>query len=353
MTKYDKPFKDVDAQLELLESERGLKLGSDRNLSRNYLLEIGYYNIINGYGEQFEEKSGVQKHYKPGTTFVDIFKQYNLDQVLARTTIPDLLNIEQKLGTLLSYFIAENYGVNHYKSSDPKNLWPSDKSYLDESNYNFKNNSKNIIEQLYIEIDDAKNNPLSYYRDKKNHIPPWILLSNIEFGKLTRLFQILKPDLKLKICIQILPKKFNQVNIDHTIVSNMFQIFELVRSFRNQFAHNSRFCFTKFSNFSSTISIRNGINFRPLLTNQESFNGMGKGDLYNLLIIIILFCGGYKEAVARINIYKQIIEEQFSNIQEPTTSNFDINGYNSFITSSGLSSDFDKRLKDFAYYLYK
>lgn len=350
---YDKPFKDLDEQLKLLELDRGLDLGPDKTLSGKYLLEIGYYSIINGYGEQFEDTSEEQKHYIAGTTFLDIFKQYNLDQALARAMIPGLLNIEQKLGTLLSYFIAESYGVNHYKSDDPKNLWPSDKSYLDESNYNFSNNSRGIIAELYDAIDDAKDNPLAYYRDEKNHIPPWILFSNIEFGKLTRMFKLLTPDLKLKICTKLLPKKFNQINTSHTIVTNMFQIFELVRSFRNQFAHNSRFCFTKFKRLSSTISIRNSLNFYPLISNSESFSGAGKGDLYNLLIIIILFSDGYEEAEVRIKLYDKIIKNQFNNNKNTTESSFDQKGYDAFIKSSGLPSNFNKRLIDFAYYLYK
>lgn len=75
--------------------------------------------------------------------------------------------------------------------------------------------------------------------------------------------------------------------------------------------------------------------------------------MYNLLIIIILFSGGYEEAEVRINLYDQFIKNQFNNNKNPTDSSFDQKGYDAFIKSSGLPSNFNKRLIDFAYYLYK
>ncbi|MEN2370074.1 Abi family protein [Leuconostoc lactis] len=350
--KYDKPFKSLSDQISLLETNRSLDLENNAEDVQGYLLNVGYYNIINGYGEEFEDSDQHPKVYKSGTTFSDIYRQYITDQSLARAVVPDLLKIEQKLDTLLGYYIAENFGVNHYSSDDPKNIWPNDKSYLAKERYNLSNSSYASVSKLYDVIKEAKNTPLAYYRDHKNHIPPWILFASTEFGTINRYFKVLPYEIKVKLTNQLLPPQYTDIGRDDLLLKGMFNYLEIIRLFRNQFAHNSRFSFTKFVDYGLGKQFKNRVESEFLYSTAEYKSGMGKGDLYSLFIILVLFSDNYEKAAVQINYYSDTIFDQFIDVDDNGIERTDTKGLQAFLKSSNLPNNFNNRLIEFAKKLY-
>ncbi|MBZ5969509.1 Abi family protein [Leuconostoc gasicomitatum] len=348
MKKYDKPFKSLDDQLSLLHDKRHLDLEGNEEEIKKYLLSVGYYNIINGYGEQFEINQKESKIYKDNSTFSDIFKQYVADQAIARAVVPDLLKIEQKLDSLLGYFVAKAFGVNHFAYGDLNNPWPDDKSYLDRNNYNLSNGPYSSVEKMYEVIEEAHGNPLAYYRDHANHIPPWILFSATEFGTVNRYYTALPYEMKLNVANYMFPKKYNNLKADNILMRSMFNYLEIVRLFRNQFAHNSRFSFSKFVDFALGKKFRDYFKADFLFSAQEYKSGNGKGDLYNLFIILVLFADNYSKAAVQIEYYTNTISSQFVYFDEFGSQHTDEKGLSAFITSSNLPENFNKRLLRFA-----
>lgn len=351
--KYDKPFKSISDQLSILRDERHLDLEDNEPEIANYLLNVGYYNIINGYGEQYEDLDVEGKVYKDSTSFSDIYRLFIADQTIARSIVPDLLRIEKTIDTLLGYFIADEFGVNHFHEDDPENPWPDDKSYLAKENYNLSNYPYSSVTKLYDVISEAKNSPLSYYRDNKNHIPPWILFDCTEFGTINRYFRVLPYKLKLRITNQLLPPICQNLAADDFIMKSMFNYLEIIRNFRNQFAHNSRFSFSLFSNFAIGKKFKTYFDADFLFTPEEYRLGLAKGDLYNLFIVLILFAQNYPQAKAQIEYYKEIIMYQFIDITESNQQTINQKGLNSFYLASNLPNDFDIRLEKFAKIIYE
>ncbi|MGO1302277.1 MAG: Abi family protein [Leuconostoc mesenteroides] len=350
--KYDKPFKSLSDQLKLLKLDRNLDLEDNEPEIALYLLNNGYYNIINGYGEQYEDPNQPGKKYKESTTFSDIYKLYIADQIIARSIFPDLLKVEKTLDTLLGYYVAEAFGVNNFSADDPKNPWPTDKSYLDKENYNLSNFPYSSVTKLYDVIEEAKGTPLAYYRDHKNHIPPWILFDSTEFGTINRYFKVLPPKIKLKITNQLLPPTLQNIAPDGLIMKSMFNYFEVIRQFRNQFAHNSRFSFSSFPDCSIGKKFREHFAADFLFTDAEYKSGNGKGDLYNLFIVLILFAKTFQQAEAQIEYYKETIFYQFKTISASGAMVNDEKALRSFLIASKLPTDFDVRLLKFAKLIY-
>lgn len=349
----EKPFTDIDEQIRIL-AGRDLIISNDRS-TFSILEKYGYYKIINGYGEQFEVKqSNNEKRYIEGTTFEDIFIQYSLDRTFSRILIPDLLSIEQKLKTVLGHVVAKNFGVYHQirsnvpgkpivltPSSWPIDLYPT--SYLDKRNYDTNNNPYSNVEALFEVISDTKRDPLAYYRDNRSHIPPWILFDALEFGKLNRYFKSLKSDTKIEVITQFLGTKNLTVDTDAYLYQNFFGFMELIRQYRNAFAHNSRFIASKFTDNSLSQKFRNYLGTPELFTKDEYKSGVGKGDLFSLLILLTVFSDDKWNAKNRIEYYEKHLNSFFENIETSLSVSSD-KAREAFIAASGLPDDYAVRL---------
>lgn len=83
----------------------------------------------------------------------------------------------------------------------------------------------------------CKDNPTKYYRENKNHIPPWILTQNLYFGTNIQLYSIQKSNIKTAIVQKMVPIKENE-NLDAK--KELFScLTEILRQFRNTAAHFS------------------------------------------------------------------------------------------------------------------
>ena len=112
MTNLDKPYKNYDELLKILE-DRNLDI-VDKEKAKNLLQLHGYYSLINGYKESFLEKSG--EKYKPGYNLDDIYSLYLIDSEMQELFLTSVLKVEKHLANTIGNVVAEHFGVDHRNS---------------------------------------------------------------------------------------------------------------------------------------------------------------------------------------------------------------------------------------------
>ncbi|WNW16689.1 Abi family protein [Lactiplantibacillus plantarum] len=353
---FDKPFVDYKFQLKRLK-DRGLSIpDSQIEVVTSLIKQHGYYQIINGYGSLFEQNGTKYKHYIPGTSFEDIYTQFNIDRQLGKILLTYLLDIEDHFSNILSYTTAEHFDVNNFYKDDPKNPDSSVLSYLNYTH--FPNGPSKVLGQLHELSLTCKDYPTCWYITHKNHVPSWVLFMNAELGTLNRYYKICPSSVKREINDAFLPSPYslnsflnleernNHSNKTHTQLLNaaksmrgkfIYSGLELMREFRNCIAHNSRLLAFE-SRTTLSIAVRNASNISPskLYTNHEYYDGTGKNDLF-ALFLWILICQTSEEA--RL-VFIESIREFFLG------SNVNKAAMNLFLRGTKLPSNFILRLNN-------
>lgn len=304
----DKPFLSLSDQILLLQN-RNLTINNQNSVA-DALLRFGYYQIINGYGAPFETKDNGDKLYNDGITFEDIYRQFLLDRDLISIITPNIINIEQHLETVIAYFIAEKFGV----ISDIT----SNSSYLNKQNYNFKNGTFKTLDYVIKTMKTTPDKPTSWYRKHKNHVPPWILFSNLTFGQVTNFYKIIPRDIQKDIVSRFIPNKL----IKHSdfFKTNFFIYLELLRIFRNKGSHGSVFSSNKFTKYNLRIGTRlSGANFSLFSNTKFEKQGYGDGDFYSFLIVLLIFVNSKEIAIFILDNLRRTINLNLQSIDKPGT----------------------------------
>ena len=180
-----KPFKTIKEQIEILRSRNILV--NDEEFAYQVLTSSSYYSIINGYKHIFL-KDTEPETYKDGTELEIMYTLYLIESTLTNTLFKYIIHCERSLKTKIAYLVAREYREFEDK-------------YLDESNYSNSNNMrKNVLSSLKDTIKNAKDTTTTYYyRKNHNHVPPWILVNDIPFGKTIKWYSILRKDDKTEI----------------------------------------------------------------------------------------------------------------------------------------------------------
>lgn len=356
---FDKPFVDYKFQIARLKN-RGLSIPKSQIPDITSLIkQHGYYQIVNGYGDSFEQAGTAYKQYMPDTSFEDIYTQFFIDRQLGKIILAYLLDIEEHFANILSYVTAEHFDVNNFWKDDKHNPDPEVVSYL--SYTHFPNQPTDILEQLHKLSLTCKDDPTRWYIKHKNHVPSWILFMNAELGTLNRYYKICSSSLKKEVTDELLPEKYSLngfVNYEKRRYSSrevsnttlleaarssrgvfMYKGLELMREFRNCIAHNSRL-FVFSSNYSLPTTIRDvlRVHRNNLYTNFEYHKGTGKNDLFALFIWIII-CQPSKEARLA---FIETIRDFFFGVEN------DQSDTSSFLSASRLPTDFIRKLTVFA-----
>ncbi|MCT3251168.1 Abi family protein [Lactiplantibacillus plantarum] len=347
---FDKPFVDFDFQIKRLK-DRGLNIiNADIPQITSIIRQHGYYQIINGYGALFEETNTQHKHYVAGTTFEDIYVQFNIDRQLGQLLLTYLLNIEEHFANILSYSTAKHFDVNNFYKDDSKNPDSNVPSYLDY--HHFSNQPIQVLKDLHDLSLECNAAPTKWYIENKNHVPSWILFMNAELGTLNRYYKICPTSIKKEVADELLPPVYSLNNIQNFSKGKktsswknaanssrgkiMYKGLEIMREFRNCIAHNSRILAYK-SNTNLPTDFRNIllIESAKLYTNQEYYNGTGKNDLFALFMWILICQPSIDDRL----LFLDNIHEFFYG------SNINTNTMNVFIQGTKLPSNFFSRLK--------
>ncbi|WP_413509313.1 Abi family protein [Carnobacterium maltaromaticum] len=320
MKQLDKPFCTLEEQISILRN-RGLIIDSDNIELVNYsLTSVGYYPLINGYHKPFLNGA----IYEQGVRFEHIYYQYQLDNALHNICFKYIINIENTLKNTISYQISEKFNVENNFNNH------SVKSYLDKSNYD-TNGPVYILKQIIESSEQTKNNPTAYYRENKNHIPPWVLLKNIPLGQVNLLFKILPSKMKQEIIDNFISIPDENYQLKVEMFNNSLDI---IREFRNCIAHSYRLYAFKSKKSLSKQGIK--LMLGPdSITTKEYSNGIGTNDFLALLYSITILTSAKHE---RANFILELENFERTYINKPTI-------YSTFLNSSQLPTDYLNRIR--------
>lgn len=229
---YDKPFKTHEEQLAILAS-RNIAI-SDHDFALTALKGLSYYTLINGYKNTFLSIRGTDM-FVEGTRFEDLYTLHTIDTNLNSIILKYILLIEQYLKTKLSYIVSQNYGV-YTDTSDFSNRNPSD--YLCRNYYRSVGGRNDILKQLKESLTSGRiNDSVAHYANTKNHIPPWILVTNITFGLAIKWYEILKANDRDYLCTEFISDTRLSIEQKKEFLTIAL---DLLKEYRNKIAHGSR-----------------------------------------------------------------------------------------------------------------
>lgn len=267
----DKPFTTLDEQIDIIAS-RNVKI--ERSFfTYESLISISYYTLMNGYKNTF--LAGEGDNFVDGTTFEMIYICHWLDISFSNIMLKYILLIEKSLKTKLSYIVAEKYGV-------------FEDDYLNYVHYNNSSTSRDgVLNDIKKAINDSNyGSATKYYQKRKNHIPPWIIVNDLMLGLTIQWYLILKAPDKEMICSLML--QHSNIKIDkHEQKEFIKKSLFIIKEFRNKVAHGSRTLNLKVKNELPSTPLFKLVNDK-VLTKKEYNAGLGKNDLFAVIIIVLL-----------------------------------------------------------------
>lgn len=278
-TTFDKPFQNYDQMIAILES-RNIKI-NDKALAIRALENFSYYGLINGYKDTFLQISG-SDDFVPGTTFDQLYTLHIIDTGLNSIILKYILFLERALKSRISYLVAEKYGVyTDWEDTTCNNT----QDYLCKGNYsNSGNNRINTLKSLKTCIKEPKKNPsLLHYKDNKNHIPPWILTTNVPYGLTIQWYSILCGTDKDNICNSFISSGLLSPEQTKEFVKKAF---DLTKEYRNKIAHGNRtFSIISLPQLPKQQLLLLTYNF---VSSNEYDNQMGQNDTLAVLLALII-----------------------------------------------------------------
>lgn len=254
--------------------QKGL-LFDDELIAMRNLDRYGYYNIINSYRGPYQTMINGQKEYLSDTTFEQIFSIFILDHNLRNSIMSSMLELEECLRAATAEVIAKNFGTDH-------NNYLNFNNYRDRPSSNPKFSLRNILGTLHTNIHSGKD-PIRYYREKHEIVPPWILLKGTYFSTLINLIKFLKHDQKQEL-MHILVSNLNTESISPEIITMFQTTLFICLDYRNAAAHGGRI-YNFRSNYSDKLKVTdNIISCFPQFQNVESQTG-----IHQFLTLLTIF----------------------------------------------------------------
>ena len=183
-----KEFKTIDQQIDILR-KKGLII-DDEARTYDILLKENYF-FLNGYRHLFM-KSSADRTYIEGTNFLELYSLFLFDRYSRNIFFKNLLIIENRLKSVISYQMSKKYG---YKEKDYLNV----KNFTNDPEK--KRRVHDVIEKMkrQIRINTSRHNATLHYLNNYGYIPLWILVKVLSFGMVCELYSILKDEDKLEI----------------------------------------------------------------------------------------------------------------------------------------------------------
>lgn len=327
-TTFDKPFKTYAQMIQILE-DRHITI-DDKNLAIRALENFSYYGLINGYKDTFLQVPE-SDDFISGTTFDQLYTLHIIDTALNSILLRYILFLERALKSRLSYLVSEKHGVY----TDWNDMTCNNESdYLCKKYYSNSNGNRiNTLISLKDCIREPKKNPsILHYRSSKNHIPPWILTTNVPYGLTIQWYSILRGTDKDEICDSFISPGLLAPAQTKEFVKKAF---DLTKEYRNKIAHGNRtFSIISLPQLPKSQLLSLTYNF---VSSLEYDNKMGQDDtLAVLLALIVMLNDPY--------IVSNLINDLIMLLSPYVESKTQING-KSILEIFGFPSDFFKRLQ--------
>lgn len=314
--------------IQILEA-RHIKI-EDKDLAIRALENFSYYGLVNGYKDTFLQIPG-SDDFIVGTTFDQLYTLHIIDTGLNSIILKYILFLERALKSRISYLVAKKYGVyTDWQDATCNNT----ADYLYKSYYSNANGSRiNTLKSLKDCIKEPKKNPsILHYRDSKNHVPPWILTTNVPYGLAIQWYSILRGADKDEICDSFI--SHGLLNPDQT-KEFVKKVFDLTKEYRNKIAHGNRtFNIVSLPQLPKCQLLSLTYNF---ISGPEYDNKIGQNDtLAVLLALIVMLNDPY--------IVSNLISELTALLSPYVDANTQING-KSILEILGFPSDLFSRLQ--------
>lgn len=276
---YDKPFKNYEELIKIMES-RNIVI-NDKDFAVHALENFSYYGIVNGYKNTFLQES-CSDNFIPGTKFEELYTLHIIDTTLNNIIFKYILFLERALKSRLSYVISQNYGV-YTDSNDIFCNNPND--YLCKNHYTNSSGKRiNILMKLKEYISESGRNPIMvHYLNTKNHIPAWILTTNIPYGLAIEWYSILRADDKQAICDTFIS---NEALTEEQTKEFVKKAFAITKEYRNKIAHGNRtFSMLSLPQLPKTQLLALTFN---AISAKEYNNKMGQNDTTAVLLALMI-----------------------------------------------------------------
>lgn len=210
-----KEFKTIDEQIDILR-KKGLII-DDESMAYNILLKENYF-FINGYRHIFMN-SPSDRTFVTGATFSELYALFKFDRYSRNIFFKNLLIIENRLKSVISYQLSKKYGFK-------------EKDYLNFKNFNQnpekKRRVKDVIEKMkrQIRINTNRHNATMHYAKNYGYIPLWILVKVLSFGIVCELFSIMTDEDKLEVA-----------SVFNLTVEELESFLPILSNYRNLCAH--------------------------------------------------------------------------------------------------------------------
>ena len=183
-----KEFKTIDQQIDILR-KKGL-IVDDMDMARDILLKENYF-FLNGYRHLFMN-SPSDRTFISGSTFDELYALFLFDRYSRNIFFKNLLIIENRLKSVISYQLSKKYGYKEKDYLNPRNF---------TNNPEKKRRVKDVIDKMrrQIRINTSRHNATMHYLKNYGYIPLWILVKVLSFGMVCELFTILKDDDKAEV----------------------------------------------------------------------------------------------------------------------------------------------------------
>ena len=240
--KFEKLPRNADYLIAQLR-DRGVEINEDDEVNAKFdIRSIGYFRLSGYFGPLQDSKD----HFKTGTTFSDIIRLYDFDRKL-KSLVSNLIGrFEVELRTVMTDILSLSKDAFWYAEAD--NFIDTTKEiaiiecYIDENGQPQKRDlaiSKKLYDILLNEINDSceKQKDSAFIKAfRENYdgtcpIPCWMMMESISFGKLSRLFWLLKNSDEKRM----IAKWFGALTAEH--LSSWLHAFVILR---NICAHHDR-----------------------------------------------------------------------------------------------------------------
>ena len=254
--------------------DKNLIISSKAN-ARKILINDNYYNVINGYKDNFIDKSYTptsindpDEKYITGATFDELYSMYIFDKELRELFLKYFLIVEEEFKTHLAYEFSLLFGECGYLESI--NFDTSDKKIFDVIDMHSQ-----INHVIYNNRKDDR--VVHFYKERNKKVPIWALVSLFEIGKTRIFYSNCKTSLKRRVAFYygISPNQ-------------LISMLSVVNMFRNVCAHNNRLYCYKINDTDKQLSdmpvhTNMGINVCVAPTTGNYFV-LGKKDLFSVVI---------------------------------------------------------------------
>ena len=211
----EKDFKTIDQQIDIFK-KKGLII-DDEVMAKDILLKENYF-FLNGYRHIFMN-SPTDRTFISGSTFSELYAVFCFDRYSRNILFKNLLIIENRLKSVISYQLSKKYGYKEKDYLNPRNFTRDPEK---------KRRVKDVIEKMkrQIRINTGRHNATMHYLKNYGYIPLWILVKVLSFGMVCELYSIMTDEDKLEVS-----------SVFNLTVEQLEDFLPILSNYRNLCAH--------------------------------------------------------------------------------------------------------------------